>query len=100
MVRIQIILHFREILHRLLHLGIVPPHVATEQIRPALWSDDSKKRVLKELGGGPNSCITKAKSGNAGSLQPVASREELVKGHFMTNLDSIPVEKFFVVPKN
>src|SRR6202011_1578011 len=54
MVRIQIVLHFREILHRLLHLGIVPLHFAAEQIRPTLWSKNSKKRVLKELGGGPD----------------------------------------------
>ena len=100
MVRVQIVLHVRKILHRLLHLGIVPFHLAAEKIRPALGSDDSEERVLKELGGSPNPGITNAQGGNPGGFQLVANRKELVESHRVGHLDSILLQQFFVIPKD
>ena len=74
-------------------------HCTAEQIRPAFWSDDSKQRVLKELGGGPNPGIPDSQSRNAGRLQLITRREELFDGHLVTNLDSVLFEQFSVVPK-
>src|SRR6516164_6271502 len=50
MIRINVILHFAEQPHSLFHLRIVPLHCTGEQIAPPFWSDDSKQRVLEELG--------------------------------------------------
>src|SRR6516164_11254579 len=54
MVRIEVILHFCEITHRLFYLRIIPFHLATEQVGPSLWPDNTQQRVFKELRRGPN----------------------------------------------
>src|SRR5262245_35101865 len=68
MIRINVIQHFGELPHGAFDLRVVPLHRTGEQIAPTFWSDHSKKRVLKELGGGPNPGIPDSQSRNAGRL--------------------------------
>src|SRR6202035_1344656 len=46
---VQIILHFCEVLHCLLHLRVIPFHLAAEQIEPSLAPDNPEQRVFKKL---------------------------------------------------
>src|SRR5208283_2744396 len=60
MIRIDIVLHPSEILHRRLHFGIVPFHPASEEVSPALRSNYPKQGVFEKLRGSPDPRVANA----------------------------------------
>ena len=99
-IRVDVVLHLGEITHRLFHLGIIPFHLAAEEVDPPLCTDDAEKRVLEKLRGSPNAGVADADGRNASRFQLVTDRKEIVKGHVIADLDAILIQEFFVVPKN
>src|SRR4029077_13909768 len=81
MIWVQIILHLREVGHRLLYLRVIPLHLAAKQIDPSLAPDNSEQRVFKELSRSPNPGVSDPERRDAGCFKFVASREKLVEAH-------------------
>jgi hypothetical protein len=65
-----------------------------------LGTNDSQKRILKELGGGPNPRVANPERWYAGLFQFVANCEEFVEGDVITDFDTVLVQELLVVPEN